>query len=67
MRQRSQDLPELSAPTGAVWWARTEALRGVGTYPLPGRPGCEIDWTHAVDIDTEDDWRLSDALMGRPS
>ena len=26
---------------------------------------CQLDWTHAIDIDTEDDWRLADALMGR--
>jgi hypothetical protein len=23
-------------------------------------------WTHGIDIDTEDDWQLADALMGRP-
>ena len=32
---------------------------------LAGRTGWEIDWTHAIDIDTEEDWRLADALMGR--
>ena len=26
---------------------------------------CQLDWTHAIDIDTEEDWRLADALMGR--
>jgi N-acylneuraminate cytidylyltransferase len=65
MQQRSQDLPELLCPTGAVWWARTDALRHAGTFHLPGRTAWEIDWTHAIDIDTEDDWRLADALMGR--
>ena len=65
MRQRSQDLPELYGPTGAVWWARTDALRGAGTFHLPGRTGREIDWMHAIDIDTEHDWRLADALLGR--
>jgi pseudaminic acid cytidylyltransferase len=66
MQQRSQDLQELYGPTGAVWWARTGALRRAGTFHLPGRTGWEIDWTHAIDIDTEDDWRLADALMVRP-
>ena len=65
MRQRSQDLPDVFCPTGAVWWARTDALRREGTFHLPGRTGWEIDWTHAIDIDTEDDWRLADALMER--
>jgi N-acylneuraminate cytidylyltransferase len=64
MRQRSQDLADLFCPTGAVWWARTDALRRAGTFHLAGRTGWEIDWTHAIDIDTEDDWRLADALMG---
>jgi N-acylneuraminate cytidylyltransferase len=65
MQQRSQDLSELFCPTGAVWWARTDALRRAGTFHLPGRTGWEIDWTHAIDIDTEEDWRLADALLGR--
>jgi N-acylneuraminate cytidylyltransferase len=66
LQQRSQDLPELFAPTGAIWWARTDALRRAGTFHLPGRTGWEIDWTHAIDIDTEDDWRLAEALMAGP-
>jgi N-acylneuraminate cytidylyltransferase len=63
MTARSQDLPELVCPTGAVWWAKTDALRRAGTFHLAGRTGWEIDWTHAIDIDTEDDWRLAAALM----
>jgi N-acylneuraminate cytidylyltransferase len=66
MQRRSQDLPDLVCPTGAVWWARTDALRRAGTFHLPGRTGWEIDWTHGIDIDTEDDWRLAEALMARP-
>jgi CMP-N-acetylneuraminic acid synthetase len=65
MRQRSQDLSELFCPTGAVWWARTDALRRAGTFHLAGRTGWEIDWTHAIDIDTEEDWSLASALMER--
>jgi hypothetical protein len=30
-----------------------------------GRTSREIDWTHAIDIGPEDDWRLAEALMGR--
>jgi N-acylneuraminate cytidylyltransferase len=65
MQRRSQDLAELLCPTGAVWWARTDALRRAGTFHLAGRTGWEIDWTHAIDIDTEQDWRLAEALMGQ--
>ena len=34
---RSQDLPELFCPTGAVWWASADGLRREGTL-LHGRP-----------------------------
>jgi CMP-N-acetylneuraminic acid synthetase len=60
---RSQDLPPLFCPTGAIWWARAETLREAGTFHVPGRTGWEMDPVHAVDIDTEDDWRLAEALM----
>jgi pseudaminic acid cytidylyltransferase len=60
---RGQDLPPLVCPTGAIWWARAETLRAAGTFHVPGRTGWEIDPVHAIDIDTEDDWRLAEALM----
>jgi pseudaminic acid cytidylyltransferase len=60
---RGQDLPPLVCPTGAIWWARAETLREAGTFHVPGRTGWEIDPVHAIDIDTEDDWRLAEALM----
>jgi CMP-N-acetylneuraminic acid synthetase len=62
---RGQDLPPLFCPTGAIWWARAETLREAGTFHVPGRTGWEIDPVHAIDIDTEDDWRLAEALMAR--
>jgi CMP-N-acetylneuraminic acid synthetase len=63
LQQRSQDLPELFCPTGAIWWARGEILRATKTYHVEGRTGWEIRWNHAIDIDTEDDWRLAEVLM----
>ena len=65
LAQRSQDLPELFCPTGAIWWAEASALRREGTYHMPDRAGWEIDWRHAVDIDTEEDWELAALLMKR--
>jgi CMP-N-acetylneuraminic acid synthetase len=61
--QRSQDLPEVFCPTGAVWFGKTEAVVRSGTFHLDGRTGCEIPWDHAVDIDTEDDWRMAELLL----
>jgi CMP-N-acetylneuraminic acid synthetase len=60
---RSQDLPELFCPTGAVWWAGAELLRRTRTYHVPGRTGWEIPWRHGVDIDTEDDWTMAEVLL----
>jgi pseudaminic acid cytidylyltransferase len=63
--QRSQDLPELFCPTGAIWWARAETLREAGTYHVPGRTGWEIPWERGVDIDTEDDWEMAGFMLSR--
>ena len=60
---RSQDLAELFCPTGAVWWARADALRREGTYHMAGRTGWEIPWRRGIDIDTEADWELARVLM----
>jgi CMP-N-acetylneuraminic acid synthetase len=60
---RSQDLPELLCPTGAVWWARAATLRRTRTYHIPGRTGWKIAWQHGVDIDTEDDWTMAETLL----
>jgi CMP-N-acetylneuraminic acid synthetase len=61
--RRSQDLPSLYCPTGAIWWARADVLNEAGTYHIDGRTGWEIEPTHGLDIDTEEDWRLAEALM----
>jgi N-acylneuraminate cytidylyltransferase len=60
---RSQDLPPLFCPTGAIWWARADVLRRTRTYHVPGRSGWEIRWQHGVDIDTEDDWQMAEMLL----
>jgi N-acylneuraminate cytidylyltransferase len=64
LSRRSQDLPELFCPSGAVWWARADSLRREGTFHLADKAGWEIPWTRGVDIDTEDDWVLAEILLG---
>jgi len=63
MSKRSQDLPEVFCPTGAIWWAKADVLRREKTFHVAGRTGWEIPWQRAVDIDTEDDWELAELLM----
>lgn len=63
MKKRSQDLPDLFCPTGAVWWIQADILRREKTFHCKNRTGWEISWDHAVDIDTEEDWRMAEILM----
>ncbi len=60
--RRSQDLPPLYCPTGAIWIARTDALLEQGSFygePLRYEP---LDWIRAVDIDTGADLRMARCL-----
>jgi pseudaminic acid cytidylyltransferase len=62
MGVRSQDLPRLVCPTGAIWWAKSEALRDYGTFYAPNYTGWAMPWERAVDIDTEEDWKMAEVL-----
>jgi pseudaminic acid cytidylyltransferase len=63
MTARSQDLPELFCPTGAIWWAQADVLRSEGTFHVANRTGWEIPWQRGIDIDTEDDWAMAEILL----
>lgn len=63
LKQRSQDLPELFCPTGAVWWASASYLRRHGGFDGPGRTGWELAWQRGVDIDTIEDFALAELLL----
>jgi CMP-N-acetylneuraminic acid synthetase len=63
MAMRSQDLPDLFCPSGAVWWANADTLRRERTYHIDDRTGWEISWMHGIDIDTEDDWAMAEVLL----
>lgn len=59
---RSQDLPELYCPTGAIWIAKVEALRRAGTFYGPGHAFFPIPWQSAIDIDDRQDLEFAEAL-----
>jgi N-acylneuraminate cytidylyltransferase len=65
LSERSQDLPELFCPTGAIWLARARALRDHKTFHIDDRIGHVMAWKKAIDIDTEDDWDLAELLMSQ--
>lgn len=63
VEKRSQDLPRVFCPTGAVWWADCKVLKESGTFHVPGKRGWEIPWQRAIDIDSEEDWQMAETLL----
>lgn len=63
MTARSQDLPDLFCPTGAIWWSRAEALSRTKTFHVENRTGWEIPWQRGIDIDTPEDWKMAEVLF----
>ena len=61
--QRSQDLPALFCPTGAIWWANVDVLRSERTFHIANRTGWEIPWQRGIDIDTQEDWLMAETLL----
>lgn len=61
-RKRSQDLPDLFSPTGAIWIAKIEDLKRDKTFYGKDHIFWEMDWKKAVDIDNYEDLELATAL-----
>jgi CMP-N-acetylneuraminic acid synthetase len=57
-KKRSQDLPELYSPTGAIWIAKVEALKKSKSFYGPGHIYWEMPWYRALDIDNVEDIQL---------
>lgn len=63
MNQRSQDLPQLFCPTGAIWIAKVEKLFEEQTFYGSGHSYCNLSWQSAVDIDTYEDLNFAKAIF----
>jgi len=63
LKARSQDLPDLYCPSGAIWIARAERLLEEKTFYGPGHTFHAIDWKAAVDIDNYEDVELAEAVF----
>jgi CMP-N-acetylneuraminic acid synthetase len=59
---RSQDLPPLYCPSGAVWLADRVQLESAGSFFGPGHAYFEIGWMDAVDIDDPEDLAFAEAV-----
>jgi len=62
-QKRSQDLPELFSPTGAIWIAKIEDLKRDKTFYGKNHIFWEIDWKKAVDIDNYEDLKMAKYFM----
>lgn len=63
LKQRSQDLPELFCPSGAIWIGSTEALKEYRTFQIADRIYLPMHWVSAMDIDDESDLAMAKACF----
>lgn len=62
-KMRSQDLPELYCPTGAIWIADVKALKAAGSFYGESNTFYSIDWKAAIDIDDMSDLEMAKAVF----
>jgi CMP-N-acetylneuraminic acid synthetase len=60
---RSQDLPELFCPSGAIWIAQVDSIMKSGTFYGHNYSFFPLSWQNAMDIDDFDDLRMAHALQ----
>lgn len=63
LNSRSQDLPDLYCPTGAVWMAKSDSLKSAGSFYGPAYRFGRISWEDAVDIDDYEDLVFAKAVF----
>jgi N-acylneuraminate cytidylyltransferase len=62
MKARSQDLPDVYCPTGAIWVAGVEHLRAQQTFRSPDSVFWPMPWEASIDIDTREDLHMAELL-----
>ncbi len=60
---RSQDLPELYCPSGAIWIARAQALKAFKSFYVPNHIFHPLSWISAMDIDDAEDFEMAKACL----
>lgn len=58
---RSQDLPPLYCPSGAIWVAQVPALKAAKTFYAPHHIFFALSWISAMDIDDAEDFEMAKA------
>lgn len=59
--RRSQDLPPLYCPSGALWLAQAAVLKQERTFFVPDHVFYPLHWMSAIDIDDEADLEMATA------
>ena len=59
IKQRSQDLPVLHCPTGAIWIAKASELKQNNSFYVPNHIFFEMGWLSAMDIDDKNDLEMA--------
>lgn len=67
INQRSQDLPPLYCPSGAVWIASVSVVREAGDFWTAETKLEPMSWQSAMDIDSVDDLEMAEALIAMRS
>lgn len=62
LNTRSQDLPSAYHDAGQLYWIKTKVLLDEKKMYTTKSKGFEIDRLNAIDIDTEDDWKIAESL-----
>ncbi len=60
---RSQNLPKLYCPTGAIWLAKRNDFLSYKSFYMPGHRFKPIDWISALDVDDESDLLMAKACL----
>ena len=62
LRDRSQDLPDLYCPTGAIWWTTADKLIQYRTFYQPQMDFYVLPYDRGIDIDTQEDFDTAEAF-----
>jgi CMP-N-acetylneuraminic acid synthetase len=60
---RSQDLPPLYCPSGAIWVSRTDIFKTAKSFYSPNHIFHTLDWISAMDIDDAEDLEMAKACF----
>lgn len=60
---RSQDLPKLLCPSGAIWISKWDTLKNEKSFYSKGYKLVDIGWKNAVDIDDKEDFELAEIVF----